>query len=208
MIIYCHNGCGQPYTHITKKGKYLCGHRPAHCPLIRERMQETSLKRFGVRNASSCSTVKRKRKDTYLKKYGVENASHIPTSKKKISEKAIALWGERHKQKDFTTEGLSRQQYRHRCQQYADTMYRKYKHILDPESKRSDDWHLDHIYSVDEGFLNDVPVNVLSDITNLRIISDKDNYKKHRKSEKTLTQLYEDFTSYGHHNTPRSQKAG
>jgi len=206
VIIYCHNGCGQPYTYIAKNGKYLCGHRPAQCPVIKERMQATSLRKYGVINASSCSAIKKKRKNTMVQKYGVENASHMLSAKKKISDKAIGLWRERHQQKDFTMDGLTRQQYRHRCQQYADTMYRKYKHLLDPENKRSDDWHLDHIYSVDEGFINDVPINVLSDITNLQIISDKDNYKKHRKSGKSLSQLYEDFTSYGHHSRPKFPK--
>jgi hypothetical protein len=42
--------------------------------------------------------------------------------------------------------------------------------ILDPENKQGKYWHVDHIYSVTDGFLNNVPINVISDISSLRLI--------------------------------------
>jgi len=58
---------------------------------------------------------------------------------------------------------------------------------------------VDHIYSITDGFINNVPVNVISDISNLRLIRDTENYKKHKKSEKTLDELYEDFYGSSDH---------
>lgn len=67
------------------------------------------------------------------------------------------------------------------------------KHIIDPDNKRGKDWHLDHIYSVSQGYLNNVPINVVGDITNLRIIPAIDNIRKGLKCNKTLESLYEDY---------------
>lgn len=189
----CANDCGLPATYITKKGKHVCGTRPAKCPSVLKKMQQTSMLKYGVKNASSLTRVKELRKNNNLKKYGVENVSQIQEVKTTIANKAIERWEEVYANKDFTIDGLTRDEYARRCHQYADTQYKRNKHLIDPDNKRSKDYHVDHIYSVTDGFLNDVPVNVLSDISNLRLISASDNYKKHKKSEKSLAQLYEDY---------------
>jgi len=142
--------------------------------------------------AAASTSSKQKRKDTLKEKYGVTNASHIPSVKETISNKKKEYWNKVYKGKDFTTGGLTRDQYRHRVQQYADTQYARYKDTLDPDGLRSKDWHVDHIYSVYEGFMNDVPVNIISDISNLRMLVAGDNYVKNKSSHKTLEELYED----------------
>ena len=195
----CENGCGNQAIRFTKKKKAVCSNRPAGCPTILKRMQETSIKRYGVPNASSTKEIKEKRKQTFLEKYGVSNSSKIPSIRTLNSTKKREYWNKVYSGKSFTNGGLSRLQYSHRCQQYANTQYQRYKDILDPEGKRGKHWHLDHIYSVTDGFLNDIPVNVISDVTNLRLISDKENYKKHKKSEKTLVELYEGFSNSPNH---------
>ena len=101
-----------------------------------------------------------------------------------------------YKNKKFTADGLTKKQYIRRCQQYAGTQYQRHKEILDPDNLRGKDWHIDHIYSVTDGFLNDVPINVISDVTNLRLISSTENYKKTKNSHKSLAELYEDFKNH------------
>lgn len=150
---------------------------------------------LGVDNASQLESVKQKKKETCLKNYGVTNAVLSPIIKQKISDSKIQYWQDVYKDKDFTTNGLTRKQYRNRAQQYANTQYEHYKHILDPHELRGKHYHVDHIYSITDGFLNDVPVNIISDISNLRMLSDKDNYKKHQSSHKTLEELYEDYNT-------------
>jgi hypothetical protein len=212
----CYYGCGQKSTHRTKNGKYICAahHRccpavlnkgyqtnlskygsktPASSESVRKKMQDTNIDRYGVENASSLESVKQIRREKALAEYGVDNVSKSESIKKLIADRKTEYWTNVYKIKQFTSEGLTREQYGRRCHQYADTQYFRHQQQIDPDSKRSKHWHVDHIYSVTDGFLNDVPINVISDISNLRLISDKDNYKKHKKSDKSLEQLYEDY---------------
>jgi len=148
---------------------------------------------LGVGNASQLESVKLKKIETTMKNYGVSNPAYIPKVRQQISNSKKQYWKEVYKNKTYTIDGLTRLQYRHRAQQYANTQYERNKHIIDPDGLRGKYYHLDHIYSVTDGFLNDVPINILSDISNLRMISDKDNYKKHKSSHKTIEELYEDY---------------
>lgn len=214
----CHHGCGQEATYVTKNGKHQCkphhrscpsvlskgyhtnqekygGKMPAVSSAVRSKMQETTLEKYGVVNASSSDVVKERRKQLAMDKYGVDNVSKAQSVKSVISSKVKARWAEVYKDKDFSVEGLTRQAYTRKAGQHADTQYRRNKHWLDPENKRGKQWHVDHIYSVTDGFLNKVPIDVISDITNLRLISDKENYAKNRNSHKSIDQLYEDFNN-------------
>ena len=148
---------------------------------------------IGVQNTSQLQTVKDKKRKRALEKYGVDNVSKSETIKENLRNIRKRYWDVVNKSKEFTNDGLTKIQYRHRCQQYANTQYLRHKHLLDPENKRGKHWHVDHIYSVSDGFINDIPVNIISDITNLRLIQDTQNYKKHRNSEKTRDQLFEDY---------------
>jgi hypothetical protein len=214
--ILCDNGCGKEATYTTKGGKHQCaphhrscpavlkkgfltnmekygGKTPANSVKVREKMAATSIERYGVANASSSTAIKEKRKQVMLERYGVENPSHINEVKETISTKLTQRWKDIRKNKVYNNDGLTYEQYRHRVQQYSDTQYNLHNTKLDPEGLRSKHYHLDHIYSVSDAWLNEVPVNVVGDISNLRMISDKENYSKHRNSHKSLTQLYEDF---------------
>jgi len=151
---------------------------------------------LGCENTSQLPSVKLKKKQKSLEKYGVDNVSKSPEVKQLISQRKTDYWNKIYENKTYTIDGLTKEQYRHRSQQYADTQYARHKHILDPDNLRSKDCHLDHIYSVSNGFINDVPVNIISDISNLRMIPATENYAKHRSSYKTLRELYEDCSSF------------
>lgn len=216
MINLCCHGCGRPATHVTKSNKYQCAPHHRQCPAVlekgyetnkekyggkmpaaskavRDKMQETTKDRFGVTNASSSLEIKEKKKQKALDRYGVDNVSKAESIKDTIRNKTKERWQGVYKNKNFSSEGLTRKQYGDRANQYAETQYQRNKDLLDPEHKRGKHWHLDHIYSVTDGFLNNVPINVISDISNLRLISDKENYAKSCNSHKSLDQLYEDF---------------
>lgn len=188
----CQNGCGKVATHTAKNGKHTCTVRPAGCAIVLAKMKATTLARYGVENASSLHSVKQLRKAQALAVYGVDNVSKSTVVKQVISQKQIDYWKGVYAGKDFTIGGLSREQYSRRATQYATTQYSRNKDTIDPEGKRSKHWHVDHIYSVTDGFLNDVPIDIISNISNLRLISANANYIKHDKSEKTLAQLYKD----------------
>lgn len=54
-------------------------------------------------------------------------------------------------------------------------------------------FHLDHIFSVQNGFLNNIPPYIIGDITNLRFISGFENCSKKERSDKTIEELFLDF---------------
>lgn len=212
----CDYGCGRSAIRITKNGKHICSKHHRSCPAVlqtgfntnlkkygsktpagalsvQEKMKSTTLKKYGVVNASQSDIIKKKKQKTMLDRYGVENPSHLSSVVEKLSIIRKRYWQKVYDNKNFSIEGLNRGEYGRRCHQYAETQYQRYKHLVDPESKRGKHWHVDHVYSVTDGFLNNVPINIISDISNLRLITDKENYSKNRKSEKTLVELYEDF---------------
>lgn len=72
-------------------------------------------------------------------------------------------------------------------------VYKKYKSILDVNNSRSTDNHLDHIYSIYDGFKNNIPIYLMTCVSNLRIISSAKNISKGKKSDITLEELFERF---------------
>lgn len=148
---------------------------------------------LGVDNASQLDSVKQKKKETCLKNHGVEHYAQCKEGRTLRSQNKINYWNKVYQNKDFTADGLTRAQYKNRAMQYADTQYRRYQHIIDPDCLRSRTYHLEHIFSLTDGFLNDVPINIISDISNLRMLPSTENYRKNSSSHKTLQELYEDY---------------
>lgn len=52
-------------------------------------------------------------------------------------------------------------------------------------------YHLDHIYSIFDGFNNNVSPEIIGHINNLRFIPWKENVSKHQSSDCTLKELFE-----------------
>lgn len=67
--------------------------------------------------------------------------------------------------------------------------YRKYKHILDPNKIKSSEYHLDHIYSVHDGFKNNINPLIISSVHNLRLVEASENLLKGSKSDITIEEL-------------------
>jgi len=162
---------------------------------------------IGVENASQLASVVQKKKDSALKKFGVDNVSKAESVKQVLADKKRAYWDDVYTRKQFTSSGLTRKQYKHRAQQYATTQYNRYKDLLDPFGIRGRDWHIDHVYSLTDGFINDVPINIISHVSNLCLISAKDNYAKNKFSHKSLEELHDDFISF-HRNKQKCQTVG
>jgi hypothetical protein len=166
---------------------------PAGSKKVQDKMAATNLERYGAKNASSAPEIKDRRKKTMIDKYGVTNPSFIPEVIDTIRNQAKERWGDSRSGKTYTIDGLTRKRYAHRVYQISITTYLNNVDLLDPERKRGKDWHIDHIYSVEDGFLNNVPPNIMGHVSNLRLISSKENYAKHKRSEKSIEELYEDF---------------
>jgi len=69
--------------------------------------------------------------------------------------------------------------------------YYKYKHMIDPNSLRGPNYHLDHKFSVKAGFVSDVDPNLIGSWYNLCLLPANENLVKNAKSSITLEELLE-----------------
>jgi len=94
--------------------------------------------------------------------------------------------------KDYTREELEEfEAYCRHTRNLSSRNYRKYKKLINPENIRRSKWyHLDHVYSVVDGFMNNVKAEIVASPANLRIISAKQNKVKNKKSSITKEELY------------------
>jgi hypothetical protein len=148
---------------------------------------------IGVPNFSQLDSVKEKKKETFMKNYGVDNYAKTPPGKLTSHLTRCSYWDSILKGKKETGFGLTREQYKGMVKYYTNKQYDLYKNELDPIGIRSREFHVDHVYSILDGFMNDVPVHVISDISNLRLMLGSDNMSKNKSSYKTLSELYEDY---------------
>lgn len=83
---------------------------------------------------------------------------------------------------------------------YRDVWYHtnNNKHLIDGIENRSCNLHIDHIFSIRDGFDFGVPAVIIGSIANLRMLSAKENNKKYRKSDMSLETLYERYNGMVH----------
>ena len=76
--------------------------------------------------------------------------------------------------------------------------YRRYKHIINPHNlpRGRNKFHLDHKFSIYDGFVNNVPPEVISSVSNLQILSEHENISKHKESCLSLNELIEGKGDY------------
>jgi len=74
----------------------------------------------------------------------------------------------------------------------SNRLYNKYKSYINPLNlKRGKySYHLDHIYSVIDGYENNIPVEIISNPNNLRLISAQENFSKNGNSYISRMMLY------------------
>jgi hypothetical protein len=76
--------------------------------------------------------------------------------------------------------------------------FNKNKDLIDIEGLKkldSEKYHIDHIYSISDGFLNNVDPKIIASVHNLRVISKSQNLKKGKISEQSLSELLDKFNS-------------
>lgn len=73
---------------------------------------------------------------------------------------------------------------------YTEKNYKNYKKIINPENfKRGRKYHLDHRYSIYQGFMNNVSPKIIGNVENLTIITESDNLSKGKKCSITLDEI-------------------
>lgn len=71
------------------------------------------------------------------------------------------------------------------------------KHSPEMLELRSNDLHIDHMYSISEGFKNNIPPYIVGNINNLRLLEARENIKKGSKCDISIDLLYEKLSIGG-----------
>lgn len=164
---YCSPGCVSR-SDKTKQGQEKFRSDPMRVRQMVQKTQQTKLERYGTLTWFNTPAGRQ-----HLEKHNQHIRAKFP----------------------YEINGRSRKQYTAAVRHQTNLVYKEFKHILDPHGLRSKDWVLDHMYSVFDGFTNGVPVNVLCHYSNLKLIKKTDNSSKNCRSDKTLEQLWEDYSS-------------
>jgi len=79
--------------------------------------------------------------------------------------------------------------YKKECYRISNINIKLYGNLINDIEKRGYEYHLDHIYSVKDGFVNNVDPSIIGHYLNLRIISRIENLSKGSRSDKSLDEL-------------------
>ena len=71
--------------------------------------------------------------------------------------------------------------------------YEEHKNIIDPNNLRSIDYCLDHKYSIYQGFKDCIPVNIMSSVNNLEMLSRLENSRKNYNCSITKEDLFNEY---------------
>ena len=146
---------------------------------------EGNHKPWNERNRDYKASLAAARK-TWMKKYGVDNPSKCPNIRQKLSNSAI----NRYSDIDRTLV----EEYYNAVKLVTNKNWYEHFYDINPNKlERSNQLHLDHIYSISEGFKNNIPVEVIGHWTNLRLIPKIENSSKGAKCHKTIEELFEDY---------------
>lgn len=160
---------------------------------INEKRRQGIIKNFqeGRRKKPQLSSAQiqlrtQKCKETFIKNYGVDNPSKHSDIKRKLSESRI--------KNGATPKELrsDRRRYQEEVKKVTEYNWRKYYHSINPDNLNRSELALDHIFSIQEGFNQNIPPCWIGHWTNLRLITFEQNSKKGAGCDKTIDQLIDD----------------
>jgi len=106
-----------------------------------------------------------------------------------------SISGKNHyKWKNYTDEDRKNiELYRNEIMKLSNINYGKYYYYINPNNleRGRNKFHLDHIYSVIDGFNNNVDPDIMANPMNLQMLSESTNTTKNGKSYMTLARLYQ-----------------
>jgi hypothetical protein len=172
---------------IAEKTKQTCNERYGidnPFQLI-DNVREGMLAKHGVANPAHLFDAMNKRTDTCRRRYGVTNPMQSESIKEKHKSTRIKN-GNQVSDCDLSKYKI----YFRECWRLSNATYNEHKHTIDPQTLRSNKFHLDHKFSIYEGFKHNVPAALIGSEKNLQILDAKTNQQKHTKSSISLDTLY------------------
>lgn len=190
LYCYTNNIAIQPTCKVCSNSVSFSRHRHYHT-YCSQRCSMLDMKTLlGVENPSQLQSVKDKKKIT-RSNWTEEQINKIG---RKISQKKTEFWNDVYKDVALP---MSIKEYQKSVWRYTNKSYREEKQLLDPNNIRSTDWHVDHKFSISEGYRNNVAPEIIGHIANLRMLDRHTNCAiKGSKCSITLNELLTAFTSH------------
>lgn len=156
-----------------------------------EKTKKTNLEKYGAENtfskdSSLFDTIQINSKQSIFKKYGVDNIGSVPSIHKKGQMTRIALGLERHPEQRDDVEKYYLKVWEISNKTFKDNYY---EFTNNDTIKRSKEFHLDHIYSIHYGFINNILPQIIGHKNNLRLISASENTSKNKRCDITIEEI-------------------
>jgi len=150
--------------------------------LVMLKHRDRNMKKYGVPYYVQTDEFRKKSTKTIIERYGVDNYSKTKEFQEFLISSGIKKNDELRSKFDL---------YYGKVIKYTNRTFRKYKQLLQQIYVRSNKFHLDHIYSISEGFRNDIDPRMIGSLSNLQLIPAIVNMKKNYKSWITKDKLIE-----------------
>jgi hypothetical protein len=171
---------------------------PGSSEVVKEKIKKTCREKYGVENSLLSKEIQEKAKTTLFEKYGVSNAMQIPSSVEKTKQTFIRKYGKDHplKTNEYKEKMVADGHWLSSEEKTAYTIYSRLAWrytirnlpLIENIEKRGKDYHIDHKFSIKEGFLQGIVPWIIGDICNLEILPAHVNIKK-----KTKCSISKDF---------------
>lgn len=154
-----------------------------------DRKIESCLEKYGVEYVTQTESYKKKRKETLKEKYGSENYNN-PNKTKHTRINNRTQFDD-----SVVDDFLS---YKRVVVNRTMTIYRNNRTIINPNNLKRGikNYHIDHKISIKEGFLNNIPIEIITHPSNLEMIYYMDNLKKQYDCSISQEKLLEDIINF------------
>ena len=156
--------------------------------LISDKRVDTIRKTHGYDNISQVPEIKKKVGETTFKNYGVLRFPNIDQNKIRLIMEKVGRWIPIINKSDSDRYRMEVIKLTNRVDISKLDNYDK-RGRVDIEGS----YHLDHKYSIFNGFINNIPPFIIANIVNLEMLSAIDNIKKSKDNSIDLETLYEGF---------------
>lgn len=197
--------CGSYARYQFKSGKVCCQSVASNCPTQRKAINEGIAQKLkSTVDATGLTATQKKAqktantKRTDIDEFGRNGYERFAETLKQSIEDSRDENGRTYQSRSKLTDEeffLKPEKANYYALVWALTerQYKEYASLIPDAHLRSPDYHLDHNFSISEGFRQKIPAEVIANYTNLRVIPASLNCSKQDECHKTLIQLYEDF---------------
>jgi len=152
-----------------------------------KKIAETKLQKHGNPNYNNIE----KQKSTIKNRYNISNIMQLPHNIERAKKQLDLIRERKYLSGEWIPAELKEGYigYRDVVRLLTEQTFKKYYYKINNSDKRSKEWHLDHKYSIKDGYMNGIPAWMLAIKENLEIVHHTINESKNSKSTIGINEL-------------------